>query len=285
MSSTNCRQTETIDSTVAKKGGKKEEVKADMGVNVSNHETISILTIDRPPVNALDGETMAALSDALDAAMQDDAIRVVVVTGAGEKTFAAGADLEELQACDTAAGRALVTRVKAAMAKLRQGPKPVIAAINGLAAGGGLELAMACDIRIADPTAGLGLPEVTLGVIPGAGGTQMLPRLIGMGRALEMMLTGTIIGADQGMAMGLIDGVAEPGGALNQAMKLAGKIARNAPLAMAEIKAAAYATFSQPLEQGFVLETEGFARLCITEDKSEGIDAFKSRRRPVYHGR
>lgn len=257
-----------------------------MGVKVSDHDsTVRVLTIDRPPVNALDAETMGAFSDAVDKAMADDAIRVVIVTGAGEKAFAAGADLEELQRCDTDAGRALVTRVKATMAKLRQGPKPVIAAINGLAAGGGLELAMACDIRIADPSAGLGLPEVTLGVIPGAGGTQMLPRLIGMGRALEMMLTGSIVAAEQGMAMGLIDGMCEPGGVLDHAIELARKIAPNAPLAVAQIKAAAYATFSQPLEQGLLLETEGFARLCSSEDKAEGIDAFKARRRPVYKGR
>lgn len=257
-----------------------------MSVKVSDHHTnIRVLTIDRPPVNALDGGTMGALSDTVEAAMQDDAIRVVIVTGAGEKAFAAGADLEELQRCGTAAGRVLVTRVKETMAKLRQGPKPVIAAINGLAAGGGLELAMACDIRIAAPAAGLGLPEVTLGVIPGAGGTQMLPRLIGVGRALEMMLTGRIISVDRGMTMGLIDGVAEAGDVLGQALELAKKIARNAPLAIAEIKAAAYATFSHPLEQGLLLETEGFARLCESEDKKEGIDAFKSRRRPVYRGR
>jgi enoyl-CoA hydratase len=257
-----------------------------MGVNVSNYDAVvSVLTIDRPPVNALDGQTMEAVSEAVDGAMQDEAIRVVIVTGAGDKAFAAGADLEELQACDAWAGRALVTRVKAVMAKLRQGPKPVIAAINGLAAGGGLELAMACDIRIADRSAGLGLPEVGLGVMPGAGGTQILPRLVGMGRALEMMFTGKIISAEQALAQGLIDGISEPGGALDQAMQLAQKIARNAPLALAEIKAAAYATFSQPLDQGLSLETEGFARLCDSEDKAEGIDAFKSKRRPVYCGR
>jgi enoyl-CoA hydratase/carnithine racemase len=113
----------------------------------------------------------------------------------------------------------------------------------------------------------------------------MLPRLIGMGRALEMMLTGKLISADQGMAMGLIDGVSEPGSALDQALELARKMARNAPLAMAEIKSVAYASFSQPLEQGLELETEGFARLCNTADKAEGIDAFKSKRRPVYSGR
>jgi enoyl-CoA hydratase/carnithine racemase len=249
------------------------------------HSAIRVLTIDRPPVNALDGVTMEALAAALDQAMAEPSVRVIVLTGAGEKAFAAGADLDELQKCDSGAGRNLVTGVKGTMARIRRGPKPVIAAINGLAAGGGLELAMSCDIRIADQAAGLGLPEVSLGVLPGAGGTQLLPRLVGMGRALEMMLTGKIISAEQGLAMGLVDRIAQPGNALKQAVELAGRIGANAPLAVAEIKAAAYATFSEPLDRGLAIETEGFARLCDTEDKAEGIIAFKERRRPVYKGR
>lgn len=256
-----------------------------MCVTISHHDSaIQVLTIDRPPVNALDSETMEALGEAVAAAMKETAIRVIVVTGGGKKAFAAGADLEELAACDADAGRKMVARVKAVMAKFRQGPKPVIAAINGLAAGGGLELAMSCDIRIADRNAGLGLPEVTLGVLPGAGGTQMLPRLIGMGRALEMMLSGKIVSAQEGLSMGLINGVSAEGEALNDALKLAARIARNAPMAIAEIKAAAYAAFSQPLDQGLITETEGFARLCDTQDKAEGVAAFKSRRAPVYVG-
>lgn len=257
-----------------------------MGVNISDHgETVRIVRIDHPPVNALDNPTMEAFGEAVDRAMQDSAVRVLVVTGEGDKTFAAGADLEELAACDVDAGRKLVGRVKAIMGKLRQGPKPVIAAINGLAAGGGLELAMACDIRIADARAGLGLPEVTLGVLPGSGGTQMLPRLIGVGRALTLMLSGRIITAEEGYRLGLIDAVAGEAGALNDALVLASKLSANAPLAMAEIKAAAYATLSQPLEQGLEMETEGFARLCATQDRDEGVKAFKSRRKPVFQGK
>jgi enoyl-CoA hydratase len=257
-----------------------------MRVKISDHgPAIRVLTIDRPPVNALDGETMGALSEGIESAMHAHHIRVIVITGAGEKAFAAGADLDELAACDADAGRQLVTRIKTIMAKLRRGPKPTIAAINGLAAGGGLELAMACDIRIAERTAGLGLPEVTLGVLPGAGGTQILPRLIGMGRALEMMLSGKIVTAEQGLAMGLINSVVEKDLVMKEALALAEKIARNAPLALAEIKAAAYASFSQSLDQGLLIETEGFGRLCDTEDKNEGIAAFKSRKTPVYSGR
>jgi len=257
-----------------------------MGVQISKHDaSITIIYLDNPPVNALNQETLGAFSAAVDEAMTDAAIRVVVVTGGGEKAFAAGADLEELYRCDPDAGRELVTSVKKIMTKLQQSPKPIIGAINGLAAGGGLELAMSCDIRIADQHAKLGLPECTLGVIPGAGGTQLLPRLAGMGKALELMFSGKLIAADEALTIGLVDRVSEPGEALDQALELARKIARNAPLALAEIKAAAYATMSQPLAQGLELETEGFARLCGTADKKEGIEAFKQRRPAVYRGR
>lgn len=257
-----------------------------MGVRISDHGNhIRIIHIDRPPVNALDNPTMEAFGEGVGQAMQDGAVRVLVVTGTGEKAFAAGADLDELAACDADTGRKLAARVKTVMGKLRKGPKPVIAAINGLAAGGGLELAMSCDIRIADGRAGLGLPEVTLGVLPGAGGTQMLPRLIGVGRALMLMLSGRIITAEEGFRLGLIDQVAGEAGALGDALNLAEKLAANAPVAMAEIKAAAYTTLSQPLECGLELETEGFARLCATQDRDEGVNAFKSRRKPVFQGK
>ncbi|BBO93440.1 enoyl-CoA hydratase/isomerase family protein [Desulfosarcina ovata] len=257
-----------------------------MGVTISNHsEHVRILRIDRPPVNALDNPTMEAFGEAVDTAMQDSSVRVIVVTGAGEKAFAAGADLDELAVCDPEGGKKLVSGVKTIMGKLRQGTKPVIAAINGLAAGGGLELAMSCDIRVADGRAGLGLPEVTLGVLPGSGGTQMLPRLIGVGRALDMMLSGKIISAEEGFRLGLIDLVAGEAGALADALAMAEKLSANAPLAMAEIKALAYATLSQPLAQGFEMETDGFGRLCETQDRDEGIAAFKSRRKAVFQGK
>ena len=257
-----------------------------MIVNVKEHgEHIRVLSIDRPPVNALDGTTIKALETAVFESMEDQQVRVIIITGTGEKIFAAGADMDELAVANAETGRQIVKRVKTFMASLRNGPKPVIAAINGLAAGGGLELAMACDIRIADPQAGLGLPEVTLGVLPGAGGTQMLPRLVGLGKAMKMMLSGQIVSAKEALAIGLIDAVASEAGVLNDAMKLAEKISRNAPIAIAEIKAAAWASLSSPLVEGLSIETEGFSRLCDTEDKNEGIAAFKERRKPEYQGR
>ena len=257
-----------------------------MSVHQSTQEThIRILTIDNPPVNPLDKETWAALSEAIDDAMASTDIRTIVITGAGEKAFVAGANLNELQTYDAQAGQQMVTEIKGIMAKLRNGPKPSIAAINGLAAGGGLELAMGCDIRIVERSAMLGLPEVTLGVLPGAGGTQLLPRLVGIGTALKMLLTGELISAEKALALGLVDELVEDGEALQAALKLGKKISRNAPLAIAEIKKAAYATLSEPLEKGLRVESEGFGRLCETQDKAEGIAAFKQRRKPVFLGK
>jgi enoyl-CoA hydratase/carnithine racemase len=256
-----------------------------MSVKISEPEqAIRVLTIDRPPVNALNEEVVDMLSTAVNEAIQDQHIKAVIITGSG-KVFVAGADVEKLAAADKGAAREIVAGVKALHRMLRTGPKPVIAAINGMAAGGGLELAMACDIRIADKDSLMGLPEVTLGVLPGAGGTQMLPRLVGLGKSLELMLQGRIVTADEAMDIGLIEQVAREESALEKALGLAKKIIQNAPLAIAEIKAAAYDTLSLPLEKGLEEETERFVRLCETEDKNEGIAAFKARRAAVFQGR
>jgi enoyl-CoA hydratase/carnithine racemase len=244
---------------------------------------VRLLTIDRPPVNALNGEMVDELTEAVLSAMGDPRVKAMVITGSG-KVFVAGADLDRLGDADETAARLMVTGVKRLHRELRKGPKPVIAAMNGAALGGGLELAMACDIRIADKKAGMGLPEVTLGVLPGAGGTQMLPRLIGLGKALELMLSGKIISADEALALGLIEHVAKEGTAVDYALDLAQAIALNAPLALAETKAAAYDALSLPLDNGLEEETERFARLCGTEDKKEGIAAFKSGRAAVFRG-
>ena len=166
-----------------------------MGIKISDHEqTIRILTIERPPVNALNEKEIEALINAVKEAMLSPHIKAVVITGAG-KVFVAGADMDKLAIADQHTSREMADGVKALHLEMREGPKPIIAAINGMAAGGGLELAMACDIRIANKTSHMGLPEVTLGVLPGAGGTQMLPRLIGLGKSLELMLQGNIITA------------------------------------------------------------------------------------------
>ena len=256
-----------------------------MTINITDHETsIRILTIDRPPVNALNESEVEALFFAVKEAMQDACIRAVIITGAG-KVFVAGADVDKLFDAGEKEARQMAEGVKALHREMRGGPKPVIAAINGMAAGGGLELAMACDIRIADVKARMGLPEVTLGVLPGAGGTQLLPRLTGLGKALELMLQGHIITASQALEIGLVEQVATKESALDQALKLAGAIVKNAPLSIAQIKAAAYDTLSFPLEKGLEKETGRFALLCDTKDKNEGIAAFKERRRAVFEGR
>ncbi len=255
-----------------------------MNVNIENPVSgVRVLTIDRPPVNALNEEIVDELRDAVKAAMLDGRVRVLVITGAG-KIFVAGADLDRLLAADMDAGRKMADGVKGLHREMRQGGKPVIAAINGMAAGGGLELAMACDVRIADQNARMGLPEVTLGVLPGAGGTQMLPRLVGAGKAMEMMFTGMIIDANDALQLGLVEQVAIVESALDLALKMAARMVKNAPLAISEIKAAVYDTMSLPLDQGLAEETGRFARLCRTADKNEGITAFKSRRTAVFKG-
>lgn len=255
-----------------------------MTISVTEHSSaIRILTIDHPPVNALDQATINALSEAVAEASKESVIRVIIITGAG-KVFVAGADLDQLARWDSASARENVTQVKAVLGSLRESPKLIIAAMNGMAAGGGLELALSCDIRIAAKDASLGLPEVTLGVLPGAGGTQLLPRLIGLGRALEMMTTGRILTAEQAFSLGLIDKLAGEKGALEDAISLAEKIACNAPLAVTGIKASAWATVAMPFAEGLVKETEEFAKLCDSADKNIGIAAFKSRQKAVFTG-
>ena len=256
-----------------------------MSVNVSNYNSkIRVLTIDKPPVNALDDEVIRGFTEAVQLALSDLEVLALVITGSG-KFFAAGADVEKLAICNGEEGADTVGRVKALHDLMRSGSKPIIAAINGIAAGGGLELAMACDIRIAGKAARLGLPEATLGVIPGAGGTQILPRLVGMGKALELMLSGRLIAVEEAFRCGLVDCIADEGKALEEALNLAEKITANAPLALAEIKQAAYDTLNLSLEEGLKHETERFARVCDTEDKEEGISAFKTRRSPNFKGR
>ncbi|MDR0478001.1 MAG: enoyl-CoA hydratase/isomerase family protein [Desulfobulbaceae bacterium] len=255
-----------------------------MSVTITKHtETIRILTIDHPPVNAMDQATSVALLEAVGEASAAPKVRVIIVTGEG-KCFVAGADLNELAACNSQTAISGGDHLRMALAALRNSPKAVIAAINGPAMGGGLELAMSCDMRVAAEKAILGLPEVRLGVLPGAGGTQLLPRLVGLGRALEMMTTGQSVDAKEALAIGLIDRLAAKS-ALDDAICLAEKIAANAPLAVASIKATTYATLSLPLADGLSKEKVEFAKLCDTEDKKTGVAAFKARQKAIFAGR
>lgn len=245
---------------------------------------LATLTIHRPEKrNALNAEARRDLVAALDKVRDDAGTRVVIVTGSGDKAFAAGADITELAARSTFEQRAFITppHVYDAIAKY---PKPVIAAVNGLALGAGCELAMACDLRIASSSAKLGQPEINLGIIPGAGGTQRLPRLVGAGRAARMVLTGEAIDAATALAWGLVDEVVAPEALLPRARELALKMAEKSPVALKLAKQALRAAEEGGLAQGLAREIDLFALAFQSKDAKEGIAAFREGRAPVWRG-
>ncbi|MGH9472917.1 MAG: enoyl-CoA hydratase/isomerase family protein [Terriglobales bacterium] len=244
------------------------------------------ITIDRPEkMNALNLATIAELEQAFATVAAEAAVRAVVVTGAGEKAFVAGADIGELAALDPIAGREYGRRGQALFRAIELSPKPVIAAINGHALGGGLELALACSFRIAAEHAKLGQPEVKLGLIPGYGGTQRLPRLIGAGRALEMLLTGEPITAAAALACGLVNAIVPAAELLSRAEALAAKAAANAPLAVRLCLEAVRRGLEMNLEEGLYLESSLFALCCGTADMKEGTRAFVEKRAARFEGR
>lgn len=246
---------------------------------------IATLTINRPDkMNALNGPTRRALREALAVIETNDTVRVVIVTGAGDKAFIAGADIAEFE------GRAPMDQFRAMDAPtvfdaLDAFPKPVIAAINGYCLGGGCELAMACDIRIASDRAKLGQPEVNLGILPGAGGTQRLPRLVGLGTAYRLLYTGELIGADEAHRIGLVDGVVPAAELMGHVRKLAGAIAEKSPVALRLIKEAVRASVRAPLDEGLRLEHTLFGLAFSSADKAEGVKAFLEKRPAEFTGR
>jgi enoyl-CoA hydratase/carnithine racemase len=244
---------------------------------------VELLTIDTPPVNAMNSENMAALVDAVEKFGADSEARVMVITGAG-KCFVAGADINELATCDAVKGEAISRKGHETYSVLYQTSKPIIAAVNGMALGGGLELALSCDIRVVDESTKLGLPESGLGILPGAGGTQLLSRMIGVGRALDMMLAGRLVSPAEGQQLGFVERVAPKGEALNQAMELAQALAKQPPLALGAIKRLAYAPWSMSLKEGLLMESREFAGLCGTHDMKEGLGAFQEKRKPEFKG-
>ncbi|MBU1277226.1 MAG: enoyl-CoA hydratase/isomerase family protein [Proteobacteria bacterium] len=255
-----------------------------MPVNLEMRGPVALITIDYPPANALSQKCARDLAQAVARCNEQPQVRALVITGAGEKIFVGGADLNELDGFDSSAGAEAVRRVKELFDLLRGGPKPVVAAINGVAAGGGLELALACDFRLAADSARLGVPEVKLGVLPGAGGTQVLPRVVGPAAALEMMLLGGLLDAQRALGLGLVHHVHPAPSLLSESLELAQRLAAMPPLAVAEIKAAVMDSMSLPLAQGLERETGRFARLCASADKSEGVAAFKQGRPPQFTG-
>jgi len=249
-------------------------------------EQILFLTINREPkLNALNKETLAELAAAIADASTNDGIRGVLLTGAGEKAFVAGADISEFSSFNAIQGEELALNGQTTVFDaIENCPKPVVAAINGFALGGGLELAMACHIRIAAAQARLGLPEVSLGLIPGYGGTQRLTRLVGKGHAIEMIATADMISAERAKEIGLVNHVVEASALMARSLEILEKIKSRAPLAVAGAITAVNAAVN-PEVNGFQLEIAEFGKCFHTEDFKEGVAAFLEKRKPVFTGK
>jgi enoyl-CoA hydratase len=245
--------------------------------------SIAYVSFNRPAVlNALNGPTLADLRAALEDARDDDQVRGVILTGAGDKAFAAGADIGQLAKASGVEAEQSSRSTQATFHLLENLGKPVIAAVNGFALGGGCEAALACTIRIATPHSRFGQPEVKLGVIPGGGGTQRLPRLVGKGRALQLILTGGTIDADEAYRIGLVNEIVAAEDLISRAEAILQEIAANAPLA---VRYAIEAVNSESQSEGIVLEASYFGLLAGTEDKTEGTSAFLEKRAPQFKGR
>jgi enoyl-CoA hydratase len=247
---------------------------------------LAVVTIDRPKVlNALNHRSMTELDLVFTDIRENDAVRAVLITGGGEKAFVAGADIGELASVSALEGEQLARRGQRIFNLIENCGKPVIACINGFALGGGCELALACTLRIASSSARLGQPEVKLGILPGYGGTQRLPRLIGKGAALKMILTGEIIGAEEALRIGLVDEVVAPDQLLARGEQIAQAIAGMAPLAVRDSIRAVNAGYDLPLAAGLELEASLFGLACSTNDKAEGARAFLEKRAPSWTGK
>ena len=244
---------------------------------------IAYVTLNRPQVlNALNGALLADLRTALEDARDDASVRGVIVTGAGDKAFAAGADIAQLAKASAVEAEQSSRSTQATLGLMENLGKPVIAAVNGFALGGGMEAAMACTIRLAVPHARFGQPEVKLGVLPGGGGTQRLPRLVGKGRALQLMLTGGMIDAAEAYRIGLVNEIVPAEQLIARAEAILNEIAANAPLA---VRYAIEAANSESQREGLVLEASYFGLLAGTADKTEGTAAFLEKRSPHFQGR
>jgi enoyl-CoA hydratase len=248
-------------------------------------DRIAWVTLNRPEkLNALNHEVLHELERIFADLEQDPEVGVVVLTGTGEKAFVAGADIGELKSLDTTGARIQALRGQAVFQRIESMPKPVIAAVNGFALGGGCELALACHIRIASENAKFGLPEVSLGVIPGYGGTQRLPRLVGKGVALDLILSGEMTSAAEALRMGLVSRVVPQADLRATAEKLARTILSRGPLALRSALTAVNEGLEMPLEQGLLFEAALFGLLAATTDMQEGMGAFLEKRQAQFKG-
>lgn len=247
---------------------------------------IALVTVNRPDkLNALSGAVVGELQDAFERIGRERAIRAAILTGAGEKAFVAGADINELAVLSAVEAREYAVRGQQTLRMLETSAKPSVAAVNGYALGGGLELAMACTVRFASENAKLGQPEVKLGIIPGYGGTQRLPRLVGRGRALEMLLAGEPVTAAEAHRIGLVNAVVPQAELLNYCRAWLQKVLANAPLALGLVMESVDVGLDSGLEQGLRFEAAAFGVSAATEDRREGTLAFLEKRRPAFAGK
>lgn len=253
-------------------------------IKLERQEMIAVLTLNNPPLNVLTDELLNQLSEAIDEVEKDQGIRAIVLRAAGEKAFAAGADIRQFPSLTKESGIALVEKGKKVFDKLAEG-KPVICAVQGLALGAGLELVLACDIRIAEETTKVGLPETGLGILPGYGGTQRLARLVGPGKAKELVLSGEFLSGKEAYEAGLVERLVPAGQSFENAVKLAQSIASKAPLAVANAKKSIDEGLELSLAEGQKLETQLFAELAETQDMQEGVKAFTEKRAADFQGK
>ncbi len=255
-------------------------------VIVEKENNIGTISINRPDaLNALNSDTLSDIKTAIEQVKDDDEISIVIITGVGEKAFVAGADIKEMKDMTPLEARKFMHFGQGVFSDIDNLPKPTIAAVNGYALGGGCELALSCDMIIASEKAKFGLPEVTLGIHPGFGGTQRLPRLIGSAKAKELIFTGEMIDAKEALRIGLVNKVVPIGKVIDEAKALAQKILKNGPIAIRLVKSAINAGLNVPLEKGLAYEAETQGLAFATEDKKEGLEAFLEKRKPNFKGK
>ena len=255
-------------------------------ISSERRDAVALVTIDNPPMNALSAALLDELETELQALDADDGVRAIVLRGAGEKAFVAGADIKEFPSLRESASEGGSARgIQRVGQRMDAARTPFVAAIRGYCLGGGLELAMCCDVRICSDDATLGQPEIKLGLIPGGGGTQRLPRLVGIGRAMFLNLTGDFVDAETAYAWRLVEKVVPAAELEDEALAVAGRIASQSPHAVAVLRELARTTRDLPLEEGLRREADGFVRCLRSGDGAEGIAAFIEKRPPTFTGR
>lgn len=250
-----------------------------------SRDAVALLTLNRPQVmNAFNFDLLFALKTQVERLRFDRNVRAVIITGAGQRAFCSGADLKERATLPPEKVRQYIFTIRNLFTAIEQLNKPVIAGVNGVALGGGTELALACDIRLASTTATMGLTETRLAIIPGAGGTQRLPRLVGCGKAKELIFTGRRVGAEEALRIGLVNHVYEPDALLDECRNMAATIAEAGPVALEQAKYAINFGLETDLATGLAIESNAYWVTIPTKDRMEGLTAFREKRKPVYKG-